>query len=153
MLLWLIFMMLWMAPGAVLARGMYSEAVREIQSKPVQVVPPKPPRPEYKLSEQLHSVQPKRCQALVGGGCNCRHRDDWLRMKNAWLDYDEWNHQYGHIKNGVLNEPKVKMLPIYTAVPAWPLMLIALYIKGGAKNIPDYRQIEQMEQELKELEG
>lgn len=149
-----IFMAVYAVPGLFLARGIYAQAAREIASRPVQVIPPKPERPKYKLSEMLHATSPKRCNAIVANSnnvCDCKYRRDWENLKNGWMDYEEWNRKYGHIKNGVSAEPEVNMGEIYWSVIGWPLVAGTLFIKGGAKNIPDYRAIERLENEMREL--
>jgi len=145
-------------PGFVLARGMYAEQLREIRQKPVVVVPPQPPRPRIKLTEMLHvsgsyGSTIGRCSILDSAkrACNCRYRDEWIELKNGWTDYNEWHQKYGRITNGVVSEPTVNMTPIYLAVPGWPIVAGSMFIKGGAKGIPDYRAIERMENEFKEL--
>lgn len=160
MFILLVLLIPYMIPGLWLARGMYAEQVREIRSSPAPKVlkskiPPKPKRPEITLSEMLHISSGKGCSALRVGvdmACNCKYRDEWVALKNAWLDYKEWTREYGHIDPAtyVEKEPTPNMKAIYMAVPFWPLVGMAMYIKGGAKNIPDYREIERYESELNE---
>jgi hypothetical protein len=140
----------------MLARGMYARELKSINSAPVQVVPPQPKRPRITLNEMLHqSGASFKCSILKTNysSCNCKYRRDWEDLKNAWLDYNEWRDTYGHIKNGVVEMPTVNMLPIYLAVPGWPVVGAGMFIKGGASNIPNYHEIERMERELKELDS
>lgn len=156
-LMLLLLLIPYLFPGLVLARGMYSEQVKEIRSGDHgPVVPPKPPRPRITLAEQLHVAGPanKRCHVLsstTGKTCNCSYREEYLDIKNGWIDYDEWISKYGHIRNPSDKQRTPNMTPIYMAIPFWPLAGMAMYVKGGAKNIPDYRAIERLER-LNELE-
>ena len=140
----------WMVPGAVLARGIYSSEVKAIRSKPVQIVPPRPERPLFETRELLHDTGRVRCQMHEGKArsCNCSSRNEWAANRKAWRDYYEWENEYGHIKNGVVNAPTVNTTKVYSAILFWPPVLIAMYVQGGAESIPDYREIERMEKNL-----
>lgn len=154
-----LFMIAYMAPGMFMARGLYSEQIRETNSKPVQVVPPKPKRPEIKVNELLHDgfgrCNLTRKESRKGSTCTCSSRNEWIALKNAWLDYEEWFSNYSHIRNGVVRAPEPNMRFVYATIPLWPVFMIMRFITGGAKNIPNYREIERLEMEnnmaLKEL--
>jgi hypothetical protein len=155
----IIFLMVWCLPGLYLARGLYSSAIRELNNKPVTVVPPKPERPKMRLEDTLHRAGTgigNKCGYIESNArkaCNCNRREEWLNLKNAWIDYNEWVSNYGHIKNGVAEMPKPNMKPIYAAVPLWPIALGVLFIQGGAKKIPNYYEIEQLQNDIfKELD-
>lgn len=49
----------------------------------------------------------------------------------------EWDAQYGHLVDR-----------ISSAVLGWPVLAMESYVKGGAKNKPDYLHIAQREKEL-----
>lgn len=152
--------MAYLTPGFYLARGMYGQAARQIASKSHKVIPNPPPRPEIKVGELLHTGGSfsRRCNLVkdksegrVGDTCTCDSREEWIKLRNGWIDYNDWNRKYGDVRGATFKEPTVNMLPIYASVPAWPVVAGGMFIKGGAKNIPDYREIERMENELKEL--
>jgi hypothetical protein len=150
MILGILFLLAYLIPGLYIARGMYSEQIRQIRNTPVNVVPPKPQRPRITMNEMLHTSSGRGCSILNSAtkqACNCRYRDEWVQLKNDWKDYEEWTHNYGHIKNGVPRQPSPNALMCYGAVPAWPLFLAGMFITGGTKNIPDYREIERLERE------
>lgn len=158
-LIFTIMFIIYMIPGLFVSRALYASRVREISAKPVTVVPPKPKRPEVELSEMLHVSSPnsQRCQRLDyrGSACTCQYRDEWIKVKNAWIDYDEWMHEYSHIKNGVVAIPEAKVNLL--TVPFWPLILTSQFIQGGAKNIIKPGEIEALERHaydnpFKELE-
>lgn len=152
----MIFLMLlliipYLVPGLFLARGIYSEQIREIRSKPITIVPPKPKRPQIKVSELLHdSSSIKKCSILLDGkrACNCRSRDEWIELKNAWMDYQDWCNKYARLENGVERMPEPDMAEVYMAVPFWPIYMVGMFIKGGVKNIPDFREIERLERSV-----
>lgn len=157
-LFFLSFVIVYLIPGFYLARGMYGQAARAIASNPQQVVPVCPPRPQIKVDELLHNGYPRKCNLVktkdegrVGSTCTCSSRDEWIELRNGWIDYNDWQNKYGSIVGATHKPTSVNMLPIYASVPAWPLVAGGMFIKGGAKNIPDYRAIERMENELKEL--
>jgi hypothetical protein len=154
--IYLVLFLVYLAPGLVLARGMYGEQVRAIRNAPpveVGVIPPKPKRPDLKLGEMLHTTYPTKCALLrdsASNACTCKYRSQWVRLKNEWLDYNEWVREYGHKDPSKISAkpPSPNMKAIYGSVPVWPLVMAGMYIKGGAKNIPDYREIERQEAEL-----
>jgi hypothetical protein len=143
-----------MTAGLPMARNKYTAAVRELYSKPMQIVPKQPDRPKIKLEEMLHRSAPKKCSLLddtrMAAACDCAYREDWIQLRNDWLDYNEWKRDYGHIKNGVTEEPKISMFPILMTVPGWPVIKAIDYIKADAKRIPNPVEIERLEKELEE---
>lgn len=154
-IIFLILLIPYLVPGLWLARGMYGEQMRAIRSSPIEVmsIPTKPERPEITMMEMLHATKPRKCNSIDASNgtrtCNCLHRSEWVSLKNAWADYNEWDEKYGHLDPTKITnkQPHPKMLPIYSAVPLWPLFAMAMYVKGGAKNIPDFRDIERLEHE------
>lgn len=143
----------YLIPGIFLARGIYSEQIKQIRSAPVAIAPPKPERPDIRLSEMLHTSSPVKCALLKNdrltgtlySACTCKYRDDWIKLKNQWIDYDEWQTKFGRYEVTAQSEPVPKMLPVYSAIPFWPFVMASKFIKGGAKTIPDYREIERLE--------
>lgn len=160
-LFFMVFLTIYMAPGAYLARSLYSEKVKAIRTGPPRapILPPRPERPEVKVNELLHTSGPvKKCSMLETStrACNCSTRTEWLNTKNAWVNYNEWNEKYGEtqrkIDAGVYSNTSISMVPVYLAIPFWPLVGVSRFVQGGVKNIPDYREIERMEKAL-EIEG
>lgn len=143
----------WMTPGAFIGRNLYAREVRKINAKPVTIIPPKPKRPEIKEDEMLHVSAPVKCSYLRFSdySCNCKFRADWIKLKNDWIDYNEWIVKYGHIKDGVVNPPTVSMSKIYASVPLWPLALLVLFIQSGAPEKIDYDELARVERQLLDL--
>lgn len=144
----------YLIPGLMLARGMYAEQIRAIRSGTKNnSIPPEPPRPRIKLSEVLHDTAGRgRCQRHLSTrySCNCSSREEWINIRNAWIDYDDWQSNWAYKKP---KADSVNMTPIYISTVFWPIAIMGMYIKGGAKNIPDFREIERLEQSagIKEL--
>jgi hypothetical protein len=148
-------LVIWSIPGFYLARGHYSEQVKALRSNPRPIKPKteKPKRPDISVEEMLHATTPTRCALLKTGGpqaCNCKYRADWIRLKNEWIDYHEWQRgEYSGSHEDMIAEPSLsRSLGI---IPAWPVFLAIRFITGGADKIPDYREIERLEQEVLEL--
>lgn len=143
-------------PGLFVARGLYTKQVKAINAQPATVVPPKPPRPRIKVDEMLHQKGPTKTCNLHDGdyaySCNCKWRNQWIELKNQWIDYNGWMKEWGHVKNGVSAMPEPDLKKCLLSVPGWPVVMAASFIKNGAKNIPDYAYIERMENELRELD-
>lgn len=156
--------MVYMVPGLFVARSEYAKQVRAHgKAEPRVILPPKPPRPEYKMSEFLHQKTPFMCSLLKENkgykACNCKYRDDWVDMKNQWLDYDEWMENYGHLESQA-STVKAATVPL-AAVPFWPVYFAKSFIEKGAVGIPDYKAVAEadrlleqfQEEDNKKLEG
>jgi len=148
-----ILLLIYLAPGLYFARSYYSNEIRTFRSTPKQLVPPKPERPRISIHEMLHTSSPIKCGLLKGhAACSCRYREDWIELKNDWADYTEWVVNYGHIKDGVTHIDEPSIGKAFSVIPAWPVYKVMQFITAGAKAIPDYREIERMEEEMRELE-
>lgn len=142
----LVLAVLYTVPGFYFARGHYSEQVRALNNAPSARIPPKPERPPYRLDEMLHV---RGCEVIKKNiACNCKYRDDWVKLKNDWIDYDEWTYKWSRYED---KKPGPSIGSAMEIVPIWPLFLATRFVTGGAKNIPDYREIERMEREVLEL--
>jgi hypothetical protein len=98
------------------------------------------------MNEMLHDSSAHKTCALLRKGtekriaCNCSYRQEWIENKNAWYEYNNWEPEAAP-----KDDPEPPKVPVL-AVPFWPAYLALRFITAGAKNIPDYRYIERLDE-------